>query len=70
MWQCYDGVWQQKWKYRSDGLIELVGHGKVRASMLKADHAGLCLDVTDGDPLKEVQLWECSPGNPNQQWNM
>jgi hypothetical protein len=57
MWQCYDGVWQQQWRYHADGTIRLDGHN-------------LCLDVTDGDPTKDVQMWECFPGNTNQQWDL
>ncbi|KLT45727.1 hypothetical protein CC85DRAFT_282355 [Cutaneotrichosporon oleaginosum] len=57
MWQCYNGVWQQQWRYHADGTIRLDGHN-------------LCLDVTDGDPTKPVQMWECFPGNTNQQWDL
>lgn len=57
MWQCYPGAPQQNWVYRSDGLIELSGRG-------------LCLDLTDGDTYKNVQLWACDGGNRNQQWDV
>ncbi len=55
-WECYDGAWQQNWVYHANGAVELAGRG-------------LCLDVTDGDTTKKVQLWECT-GGPNQQWDI
>jgi hypothetical protein len=55
-WECYDGAWQQNWVYHENGAIELAGRN-------------LCLDVTDGDATKKVQLWECT-GGPNQQWDI
>ncbi|BEI87211.1 hypothetical protein CcaverHIS002_0705570 [Cutaneotrichosporon cavernicola] len=56
MWECYN-VPQQKWRYHSDGTVRLDGRN-------------LCLDVTDGDATKKVQMWTCSAGNRNQQWDL
>jgi hypothetical protein len=57
VWECYDGVWQQSWTYHANGQIELTGRG-------------LCLDVTDGNPELNLQLWQCYEGNVNQQFDM
>ncbi|BEJ18238.1 hypothetical protein CspHIS471_0705150 [Cutaneotrichosporon sp. HIS471] len=56
-WECIDGAWQQNWVFHTDGRIELAGWG-------------LCLDVTDGDTDKPIQLWECFAGNTNQQFDI
>ncbi|GMK59823.1 hypothetical protein CspeluHIS016_0900400 [Cutaneotrichosporon spelunceum] len=56
-WKCIDGAWQQDWVFRPDGRIELAGRG-------------LCLDVTDGDRSKNVQLWACDAGNSNQLFDL
>lgn len=62
-WQCYDGVTQQQWIAHSNGLIEL-------------GCSGYCLDLKDGyngrDSNKDivVQLWDCTPGNKNQEWDV
>lgn len=57
MWECFDGTWQQNWVFHKDGRIELAGRG-------------LCLDVKDGDVGNNIQLWECTSGNVNQQFDM
>ncbi|GMK59493.1 hypothetical protein CspeluHIS016_0800990 [Cutaneotrichosporon spelunceum] len=56
LWECLGDVPQQKWTYRKDGTIRLEGKN-------------LCLDVTDGNAANKVQMWECDPNNPNQQWD-
>ncbi|GMK59824.1 hypothetical protein CspeluHIS016_0900410 [Cutaneotrichosporon spelunceum] len=57
MWDCIPGAFQQQWVQHSNGWIELKGHG-------------LCLDVVDGNSDNGIQLWECSEGNINQQWDV
>lgn len=61
IWNCYDGLEAQKWVFHSNGQIEL------RCT-------GLCLDVKDGyngnDRVAIVQLYNCIPGNKNQEWDL
>lgn len=62
LWDCYDGLDVQQWVFHSDGHIEL-------------GCTGLCLDVKDGYNGDDIgrrsvlQLWDCIPGNRNQEFD-
>lgn len=54
LWTCH-GQAQQQWVV-ANGQVKLAGKN-------------LCLDVTDGDPSKQVQVWDCVPGSKNQKFD-
>jgi hypothetical protein len=58
IWSCLDDVPQQQWYYTDDGRIAVEGRGQ-------------CIDVRDGSraPGAELQTWECSTGNGNQEFS-
>ncbi|CEG42348.1 ricin b lectin-like protein [Plasmopara halstedii] len=55
-YSCIDDEKNQKWRYDKD-----------TNKLVHATYNGMCLDV---DPARNniVQLYGCSPNNPNQQW--
>lgn len=53
--ECVDKKQSQLWVIRSNGLVEL-------------GCSGFCLDVKDG--VDKIQLWDCDPGNRNQQFDV
>jgi hypothetical protein len=75
IWQCYDGLPQQTWRYVS---VYGVGYSfKINGTSEwrrkdkdtgQADCLDLCLDVTDGGFYNgnQLQVWTCGVGNRNQ----
>ncbi|GMF61043.1 unnamed protein product [Phytophthora fragariaefolia] len=58
VFRCMDGEANQKWTFEAST-------GKLKHAV----HQGFCLDQ---DPAQgnKVQLYGCSPNNPNQQWSV
>lgn len=48
-----------------------VGSGRGTTTLLKI-HGNKCLDVAGGQDVSgtKLQIWDCSAGNPNQQWQV
>ncbi|KAF9449375.1 carbohydrate-binding module family 13 protein, partial [Macrolepiota fuliginosa MF-IS2] len=57
IWECFDNLPAQTWFYTDDNRIALY-------------NPDLCLDLTDGNSTNgnEIQTWQCTDGNKNQEW--
>ncbi|WOO84286.1 uncharacterized protein LOC62_06G007805 [Vanrija pseudolonga] len=58
----------QSWWYSNNGRVELAG--PVPRAHSAPPKSGYCLDLTDGDPNKQLQIWTCYDGNQNQVWDL
>ncbi|TFK97697.1 ricin B lectin domain-containing protein [Pterulicium gracile] len=66
IWQCYDDLIAQRWFY--DGVTKEIWLNNDNDEV----GGGGCVDLADGNTTngRQVQMWSCGGGNPNQKWNI